>query len=99
MQSLRLAKPAADLASLFKASKEARGANVGMEVYPGYPGLVIAEGEARSMVWGFPLSLKSKKTGKPLRLKPVNNTRADKLDTFMWRYSFTERRCLIALDA
>ena len=51
------------------------------------------------MVWGFPLVLKSKKTGKPLKPKPVNNTRANKLDTFMWRYSFAERRCLIPLDA
>jgi putative SOS response-associated peptidase YedK len=25
----------------------------------------------------------------------VNNTRADKLDSFMWRYAFAERRCLI----
>ena len=95
----RLSKPASDLANLFKASNEANGANAGTEVYPGYPGLVIAEGEVRSMVWGFPLSLKSKKTGKPLKPKPVNNTRTDKLDSFMWRYSFVERRCLIPLDA
>ena len=95
----RLSKPASDLANLFKASNKALGANVGAEVYPGYPGLVIAEGAVRSMVWGFPLVLKSKKTGKPLKPKPVNNTRADKLDTFMWRYSFAERRCLIPLDA
>jgi hypothetical protein len=27
--------------------------------------------------------------------KPVNNTRADKLDSFMWRYSFAKRRCLM----
>ena len=27
--------------------------------------------------------------------KPVNNARTDKLDNFMWRYSFAERRCLI----
>ena len=25
----------------------------------------------------------------------MNNARADKLDGFMWRYSFTERRCLV----
>ena len=95
----RLSKPASDVANLFKASNEAKGANAGTEVYPGYPGLVIAEGEVRSMVWGFPLSLKSKKTGKPLKPKPVNNARTDKLDSFMWRYSFVERRCLIPLNA
>ena len=30
-----------------------------------------------------------------LRADPVNRARADKLDRFMWRYSFQERRCLI----
>ena len=35
----------------------------------------------------------------PLKPKPVNNTRADKLETFFWRYSFEERRCLIPLEA
>jgi hypothetical protein len=42
------------------------------------------------MVWGFPLVLKGK-SGQPLKPKPCNNTRADKLDSFMWRYSFEER--------
>ena len=68
--------------------------NAAAEVYPGYPGLVFARGELRSMVWSFPLSMKGK-SGQPLKPKPVNNTRADKLDSFMWRYSFAERRCLI----
>ena len=45
------------------------------------------------MLWGFPLAMKGK-SGQPLKPKPVNNTRADKLDSFMWRYSFQERRCL-----
>ena len=35
------------------------------------------------MVWGFPLSLKSKKTGTPPKPKPVNKARADKPDSFM----------------
>lgn len=48
------------------------------------------------MTWGFPLVLKGK-NGQPLKPKPVNNTRADKLDSFMWRYSFAERRCLIPM--
>ena len=51
------------------------------------------------MTWGFPLSLKSKRTGEPLKPKPVNNARTDKLDSYMWRYSFEERRCLIPLTA
>jgi putative SOS response-associated peptidase YedK len=50
------------------------------------------------MVWGFPLVLQGK-SGQPLKPKPVNNARADKLDGFMWRYSFAERRCLIPVSA
>ena len=61
-------------------------------------GLVVASGELRSMIWGFPLVLKGKQ-GQPLKPRPVNNARADKLDSFMWRYSFAERRCLIPVSA
>lgn len=50
------------------------------------------------MVWGFPLALKGAK-GQLLKPRPVNNARTDKLDGFMWRYSFEERRCLIPLTA
>jgi putative SOS response-associated peptidase YedK len=64
--------------------------NAAAEVFPSYPGLVFAKGELRSMTWGFSLLLRGK-AGQPLKLKPVNNTRADKLDSFMWRYSFEER--------
>ncbi len=38
-------------------------------------------------------------TGQPLKPKPVNNTRTNKLDSYMWRHSFAERRCLIPLTA
>src|SRR5690606_1938845 len=73
--------------------------NTGMgEVYAGYSGLIVANGELRSMVWGFPLALKGK-SGRPLKPKPVNNTRTDKLKSFMWRSSFEKRRCLIAVSA
>lgn len=37
--------------------------------------------------------------GQPLKPKPVNNARTDKLDSFFWRYSFEERRCLIPVTA
>jgi putative SOS response-associated peptidase YedK len=50
------------------------------------------------MNWGFPLQLKGK-AGQTLKPRPVNNTRTDKLDSFFWRYSFEERRCLIPLTA
>ncbi|QNE07225.1 SOS response-associated peptidase [Croceicoccus marinus] len=72
--------------------------NAGEEIYPGYPGLVLAGGDVRTMTWGFPLSLTGK-SGQKLKPKPVNNARADKLDSFMWRYSFAERRCLIPMTA
>ena len=88
----RMTKAPDEVARLFSARISQIG-NAGAEVYPGYPGLVLAAGELRSMTWGFPLKLKDAQPGsKP---KPVNNTRADKLDSFMWRYSFQERRCLI----
>jgi putative SOS response-associated peptidase YedK len=91
----RMTKAVSEVANLFSARLGSVG-NAGGEVYPGYPGLVVAGGELRSMTWGFPLVLKGK-NGRPLKPKPVNNTRADKLDSFMWRYSFQERRCLIAV--
>ena len=95
----RIKKSAAEVADWFDAINGMSGANLGDEVYPGYPGAVIADGQLTSMVWGFPLVLKSKRTGEPLKPKPVNNARTDKLDSYMWRYSFEERRCLIPLTA
>ena len=89
----RMTKGHAEAAGLFSAQVGQVG-NAGGEVYPGYPGLVVTGGELRSMTWGFPLVLKGAK-GQPLKPKPVNNARADKLDSFMWRYSFAKRRCLI----
>ena len=94
----RMTKAQAEVAQLFNATPRAQ-LNTAEEVYPGYPGMVVADGEVRSMVWGFPLVLKSKKTGEPLKPKPVNNTRTDKLDSYLWRFSFAERRCLIPLTA
>ena len=94
----RMTKAQAEIARLFNAGA-ASGANFADEVYPGYNGAVIVDGQLRSMVWGFPLSQKSKRTGEPLKPRPVNNARSDKLDSFMWRYSFAERRCLIPLTA
>ena len=94
----RMTKSADEIARLFRAEAPS-DTNAGGNVYPGYPGMVVADGAVQSMVWGFPLTLKSKKTGKLLKPKPVNNARTDKLDSFMWRYSFAERRCLIPITA
>ncbi len=92
----RMTKNVAEVAAWFAAVDAAQGANSAEEVYPGYPGLVVAEGAVRAMTWGFPLVLKGAK-GQPLKPKPVNNARTDKLATFFWRHSFEERRCLIPL--
>lgn len=95
----RMTKAPHEVARWFGSVDTANGANVGPEVYPGYPGLVVADGKLTQMTWGFPLVQKSKRTGNPLKPKPVNNARTDKLDSIMWRYSFEERRCLIPLTA
>lgn len=94
---------AAEVARYFSA-KMTTEFNAGPgDVYPGGMGMVVrqeaGERNLQAMTWGFPLVLKSKKTGKPLKPKPVNNARTNKLDSFMWRYSFAERRCLIPLTA
>jgi putative SOS response-associated peptidase YedK len=88
-----MTKTVEEVARIFGAVADPPG-NAGDTVYPGYPGYVVAEGRVRQMTWGFPLVLKGK-NGQPLKPKPVNNCRTDKLDSFMWRYSFQERRCLI----
>lgn len=72
----RLTKPNAEVAKLFGAKLGEVGNAGGGEVYPGNSGIVVANGELRSMAWGFPLVLKGKNE-QPLKPKPVNNARAD----------------------
>lgn len=93
-----MTKGHAEVANWFRADDQLGGANFGDEVYPGYPGAMIAQGALVSMTWGFPLERKGAR-GQPLKPKPVNNSRTDKLDSFFWRFSFAERRCLIPLSA
>lgn len=93
----RMTRGVDEVAHLFDAIPE-RGANFAEEVYPGYPGMVVAEGRARAMTWGFPLILKGRK-GQPLKPKPVNNAREDKLTGNFWNASFERRRCLIPVSA
>lgn len=85
-----------EAAKWFSVENTAQGANVGQEIYPGYPGMVVADGQIRTMAWGFPLQRKGTK-GQLLKPKPVNNARSDKLSGFFWRSSFEKRRCLIPL--
>ncbi|MEL6531146.1 MAG: SOS response-associated peptidase family protein [Pseudomonadota bacterium] len=93
----RMTKNKDEVAKWFDAIDALGGANFSDEVYPGYPGLVIADGQLKTMTWGFPLVMKGK-NGQQLKPKPVNNARTDKLDSFFWRYSFEERRCLIPVS-
>jgi putative SOS response-associated peptidase YedK len=92
-----MTKTLEEVARLFGAVADPPG-NAGDTVYPGYPGYVVAEGRVRQMTWGFPLALKGK-NGQPLKPKPVNNARTDKLDGCFWRPSFQTRRCLIPVTA
>lgn len=94
----RMTKGKDEVAAWFEAIEALGGANFGEEIYPGYPGAVVAEGTVRQMTWGFPLVMKGKQ-GQPLKPKPVNNARTDKLDSFFWKFSFEERRCLIPITA
>ena len=92
----RMTKGTAEVAQLFEVEPDL-SANYAHEVYPGYPGLVVADGQARAMHWGFPLVLKGKQ-GQSLKPKPVTNAREDKLLTGFWRDSFVHRRCLVPVS-
>lgn len=92
-----MTKSTDEVARLFRAVADPPG-NAGGTTYPGYPGYVVADGRVRQMTWGFPLALKGK-AGQPLKPKPVNNARTDKLDSGFWRPSFHARRCLIPVSS
>ncbi|HUQ12932.1 MAG TPA: SOS response-associated peptidase family protein [Novosphingobium sp.] len=93
----RMTRTVDEVAGLFAAVAEL-GGNTAAEVYPGYPGWVVAERRLRAMTWGFPLALTGKQ-GQKLKSKPINNARADKLGSAFWRDSFVKRRCLIPVSA
>lgn len=93
----RMTKAVAEVTSLFRV-EPAHGANFAAEVYPGYPGLVVAAGRAEVMTWGFPRVMRGKK-GQLLKPRPVTNARDDNLGSPFWRASFETRRCLIPATA
>ncbi len=93
----RMTRGVDEVARLFAVEADP-GANFATEVYPGFPGLVVAQGRARAMAWGFPLVLNGRQ-GQPLKPKPVTNARTDKLLTRFWQDSFVHRRCLIPASA
>ena len=94
----KLSSSRTEVADFFEVAAGAHAGNAPAEIYPGYPGMVVAEGAVRQMVWGFPLPQKGAK-GQPLKPKPVNNARSDKLSGPFWRASFVHRRCLIPANA
>ncbi|GAA4035533.1 SOS response-associated peptidase [Parerythrobacter jejuensis] len=87
-----------EVADFFDAIAQDFAANTAQEIYPGYPAPVVANGRLQAMNWGFPLQRKGAK-GQPLKPKPVNNTRTDKLKSYFWRHSFEQRRCLIPVTS
>ena len=96
----RMTRNADEVAHLFDALAEI-GGNAPSDIYPGYPGLVVVGAPAklsvRTMTWGFPLA-RTDARGQPLKPKPINNARADKLAGGFWRPSFLARRCLVPLE-
>lgn len=67
-------------------------------LYPKAPAPVVRCHEGRmvisQMTWGLPLVMKGKK-GQPLKPKPVNNARFDKLGSFWKRWTGPTYRCLL----
>jgi putative SOS response-associated peptidase YedK len=85
--------------NLFGAKPTARFNEGPMQVHPKEPGAVIRLHEGvlvlEQMTWGFPVTLKGK-SGQPLKPKPVNNARFDKLGSFWKRWAIEPaNRCLI----
>jgi putative SOS response-associated peptidase YedK len=102
MCNLYTIKPSmAEVAARFGVDVPSKPFNAPEEMYPGTPGVVVTETrgerEMRSMVWGFPIRLRTMKPeSKP---KPVNNI-AD-LRKPMWSgwAGRPQSRCLIPMSA
>lgn len=93
----RVKKERDEVAEWFDAIEDHKRNSEIDEMFPGAPGMVVVDGVLQQMTWGFPLVMKGK-NGQPLKPKPVNNARTDKLDTAFWRPSFEQRRCLIPVS-
>ena len=67
-------------------------------VHPRDPGWIVRQHNGGmvldQMTWGFPVVLRGKQ-GQPLKPKPVNNARFDKLGEFWRRWTYPANRCLI----
>jgi len=89
-------KSAAEVAAHFRVPNP-MASNAPEEVYPGTPGMVVAENEGvrelRSMVWGFPMRFATMKPdAKP---KPVNNIADLTKGTWVGLARKPQWRCLI----
>ena len=66
-------------------------------VHPKEPGWIVRQQDGQrvleQMTWGFPVVLTGKK-GQPLKPKPVNNARFDKLGAFWRRWAADPRQRL-----
>ena len=88
---------AAEVAAHFGVATPIPRTNVGEEVYPGAPGIVVREDAGQrilqSMIWGFPLRLKGMKPdSKP---KPVNNIADFNKSMWIGLAKKLQWRCLI----
>lgn len=92
-----------EVGKLAKALADVGNAGPG-KVFPKYQGMVVRNDEAgrvvNSMTWAFPRVMKGK-NGQPLKPKPVNNARSEKLNTAFWKGAAinTAQRCLIPVTA
>jgi putative SOS response-associated peptidase YedK len=86
-----------EIAPFFDAVADGLEVNTPEEIFPCHPRRVLARGQVRQTVWGFPLQRTGVK-GQSLKPKPINNARADKLLGSFWQPSY-RARCLIPLTA
>lgn len=92
----RMNRAVAEVARTFHATPGAC-LKTGLEIYPGYPALVIAGSRVKVMTWGFPIGLMGQQD-RPLKPRRMNNTRADMLGTSFWHDSFKRHRCLVPVS-
>lgn len=62
-----MTKPNSEVARWFDAIDQLGGANFGEEVFPGYPGAVVAEGALVSMTWGSRSAARARKGNRSSR--------------------------------
>jgi putative SOS response-associated peptidase YedK len=57
--------------------------------------VIVADGSARTMSWGFRRSFAAKAKGRAPVMRTIVNSREDKLHGRAWKMAFAENRCLI----